>query len=192
MANYEDTLIQQSKEGDPDAFNQLVERYQGQVYNVSLRMLGNPQDAEDLTQETFVLAWKAIPRFKGGNFRAWILRIASNACTDVLRSRKGRRVDPMDEVFPDYNPLQSEAEAPEDHVLREEVSHFISEQLLLLSEEQRLVIILADLQGLSYEEIAQVTRCSIGTVKSRLSRARSNLRDLLLEHKELLPAEFRL
>ncbi|MBM3132265.1 MAG: sigma-70 family RNA polymerase sigma factor [Chloroflexi bacterium] len=192
MASYEDSLIQQSRDGDLDSFNQLVEKYQGQVYNLSLRMLGNPQDAEDLTQETLVLGWKALPGFKGGNFRAWILRIASNACTDVLRSKKGRKADSLEAVFPEYNPLPSEIESPEDQVLREEVAQFLHEQLLLLSEDQRLVVILADLQGLSYEEVAQIANCSLGTVKSRLSRGRANLRDLLLEHQELLPTEFRL
>lgn len=192
MTSYEEALILRSKDGDLDAFNLLVEKYQSQVYNLTLRMLGNSQDAEDSTQETFLLAWKAIPGFKGGSFRAWLLRIASNACTDVLRSRKGRRVDSLDATFPEFNPIPSELESPEDHALRQEVAELIAGQLLRLSEDQRLVVTLADLQGLSYEEIAQVMNCSLGTVKSRLSRGRSNLRDLLLEYKEHLPPEFRL
>lgn len=192
MTSYEDSLIQQSKAGDLDSFNLLIETYQGQVYNLTFRMLGNPQDAEDTTQETFILAWKAISGFKGGSFRAWILRIASNACTDVLRSKKSRKADSLDAIFPEFNPLPSETESPEDHVLRDEVAQLIGRELMHLSEDQRLVVTLADLQELSYEEISHILNCSLGTVKSRLSRGRGNLRDLLAEHQELLPPEFRL
>ncbi|MDD5095217.1 MAG: sigma-70 family RNA polymerase sigma factor [Dehalococcoidia bacterium] len=192
MITYEDDLIQQSKEGDLDAFNQLVETYQGQVYNLALRMLGTPQDAEDVSQEAFVLAWKAIRNFRGENFRAWLFRIASNACTDLLRSKRSRKAESLDDIFPESNPLPSPGDSPEDCVLQEELSEFIARTLLYLSEDQRLVVTLADLQDFSYEEIAQITHTSLGTVKSRLSRGRANLRDLLLERRELLPPEIRL
>lgn len=192
MTSYEEDLIQRSKDGDLDSFNQLIEIYEGQIYNLTFRMLGNPQDAEDIAQEAFVLAWKAVPGFKGGSFKAWLFRIASNACTDLLRSKKSRKADSLDAIFPEYNPLPSSIESPEEHTLREEVARLIGQQLLSLSEEQRLVVTLADLQGLSYEEIAQITNCSLGTVKSRINRGRANLRNLLLKHQELLPPEFRL
>jgi len=191
MTTHEDELIIHSKDGNLDAFNQLVERYQQQVYNIALRMLGSPQDAEDTTQDIFVQAWKAIGSFRGQNFRAWLFRIASNACTDVIRSKKSRKADSLDAIFPEYNPLPSAIESPEEQVMREEVSQLIARQLLYLSEDQRLVITLADLQGLSYEEISQITGSSLGTVKSRLNRGRSNLRDLLMKYQELLPPEFR-
>ncbi|MBT9159599.1 MAG: RNA polymerase sigma factor [Dehalococcoidia bacterium] len=192
MTSYEDQLIRQSMDGDLDSFNQLVESYQRPIYNLALRMLGNPQDAEDASQETFVLAWKSIRGFRGGSFRTWFFRIASNACTDQLRRRRRQQTDSLDALFPEHNPLPSSAESPEDHLLREELSQLISQHLLLLDEEQRLVVTLADLQGFSYEEIAQITNSSLGTVKSRLNRGRANLRDLLLKDRELLPPEFRL
>ena len=192
MAGYEDELIQQSKDGHLDSFNSLVEMYQGQIYNLTLRMLGNPQDAEDVTQETFVLAWKGIRSFRGDNFKAWLLRVASNSCTDLLRSRKRTKADSLDAIYPEYNPLPSPNETPEDYVLRQDLNQLISKHLLLLSEEQRLVVTLSDLQGLHYEEIAEITNTSLGTVKSRLSRGRANLRNSLLKHRELLPPEFRL
>jgi len=188
----EEELIRQSKDGDLDSFNQLVERYQGQVYNITLRMLGHPQDAEDTTQETFILAWKAINRFRGGSFKAWLFRIASNACTDLLRSSGRRKADSLDSLFSEYNPLPSSVGSPEDYALQEELHQLISQCLLSLPEEQRLVVILADLQGFSYEEIAQTTNSSSGTVKSRLSRGRANLRKVLLHYREHLPPEFRL
>ncbi|MCL0037008.1 sigma-70 family RNA polymerase sigma factor [Dehalococcoidia bacterium] len=192
MPTYEEELIQQSKDGDLDSFNQLVERYQGQVYNLAMRMLGNRQDAEDATQEIFILSWKAIGSFRGGTFRTWIFRVAARFCTDEVRRRRGRQVDSLDAMFPEHNPLPSSAESPEDHLLREDLSQLISQHLLCLAEEQRLVVTLADLQGFTYEEIAQITNSSIGTVKSRLNRGRANLRDLLLKNRELLPPEFRL
>ncbi len=191
MATHEDELILHSKEGNLEAYNQIVERYQQQVYNIALRMLGSPQDAEDITQEIFVQAWRALHSFRGKNFRAWLLRIASNACRDFLRSKRSRKADSLDAIFPEYNPIPSSAESPEDYAMREEVSALIARQLLYLSEDQRLVVTLADLQGLSYEEIAEVTNTSLGTVKSRLNRGRANLRDLLLKYQELLPHEFR-
>ena len=192
MDNFEDELIGRCRDGDLDSFNQLVEKYQTQIYNFIFRILGNTQDAEDVTQEAFLLSWKAIRSFKGGNFRAWLFRIASNVCTDLLRSKKSRRADSLDSMYPEYNPLPSSEESPEDHTLREELSLLISKHLLSLSPDQRIVVTLADLQGLSYDEIAQITSSSLGTVKSRLNRGRANLRDLLLQHRELLPPEFRL
>jgi len=188
----EEELIWQSKNGDLDSFNQLIERYQGQVYNLALRMLGNHQDAEDITQEAFILAWKAINKFRGGSFKAWLFRISSNVCTDLLRSSQRRRADSLDSLFSEYNPLSNSAKSPEEHALQEELHQLISQCLLSLPEEQRLVVILADLQGFSYEEISQATNSSSGTVKSRLSRGRTNLRKVLLQYREHLPSEFRL
>ena len=192
MTDKELTQIERSKTGDITAFNELVEDYQKQVYDLAFRMLGNSPDAEDITQEAFVLAWKSIRSFRGGSFRAWLFRIASNACTDVLRKKQRHRVDSLDAIFPEYNPLPSTAESPEDSVIREELTALISKSLLILSEDQRLVVALADLQGFSYEEIAEITNSSLGTVKSRLNRGRTNLRDMLLQKMELLPPQFRL
>ena len=191
MTTHEDELILLSKEGNLDSYNNLVEIYQQQVYNIALRMLGSPQDAEDITQDIFVQSWKALGSFRGQNFRAWLFRIASNACRDFLRSKKSRKADSLDAIFPEYNPLPSSLESPEENILKDEVSQLIAQQLLHLSEDQRIVVTLADLQGLSYEEIAQITDTSLGTVKSRLNRGRTNLRDLLLKYEELLPLEFR-
>jgi len=189
MAEQEE-LVQQAKAGELNSFNRLVEKYQGQVYNLSWRMLGNAQDAEDATQETFVLAWQSLPRFKGGDFKTWLLRIASNVCIDRLRANRRHQTVPLDELLKD--PMVSQLESPEEGVLREELAELLNRCLLALPEKQRLVVILADVQGLSYEEIAQITGTSLGTVKSRLNRGRMNLRSLLLRQKELLPPEFRL
>lgn len=186
----EEELIWQAKAGELESFNQLVERYQRQIYNLSRRMLGNAQDAEDATQEAFVSAWQAISRFKGGSFKAWLLRIASNVCKDYVRANRRHQTVPLNEQSSD--PPTNPVESPEDGALREELTELLDRNLLALPENQRLVVILTDVQGLSYEEVAKVTGTSLGTVKSRLNRGRENLRNLFLRQKELLPPEFRL
>lgn len=172
----------------------LVEQYQRLVYNIALRMLGNAEAAEDATQDTFLSAYKAMGNFRGGSFKSWILRIASNSCLDKLRVSRRYRVISLDTLLldPDSLPQSNNNESPEDYAMRQELGRFLNEGLAHLSEDQRLVVILSDIQGLTYEEVAQVTRSSLGTVKSRLNRGRTRLKDFLLQRKELLPPEFRL
>ena len=183
-------LAQGSKEGNLDSFNMLVERHQKTVYNVALRMLGDPSAAEDAAQDAFFSAWKNIRSFRGGNFRAWLLCITSNVCRDQLRKRK-RHPSISLESLPFEPKESSSSESPEDYVLRREIRDQIQNGLANLPSEQRLAVILCDIQGLSYEEIAQVMKCSLGTVRSRISRGRAQLRDYLLK-RELLPPGFRL
>jgi RNA polymerase sigma-70 factor (ECF subfamily) len=190
----EDKLISRSQAGDIDAFNLLVEQYQRLVYNLALRMLGNAEAAEDACQDTFLSAYRAISKFRGGSFKAWILRIASNSCHDKLRAARRCRAVSLDTLLlePEAQDPANNDESPEDYVLRQELGRFLNDGLAHLPEDQRLVLILSDIQGFSYEEIAQVTGCSLGTVKSRLNRGRNRLKDFLLQRKELLPPEFRL
>jgi RNA polymerase sigma-70 factor (ECF subfamily) len=189
----EQEFISRSKAGDLEAFNRLVELYQRLVYNIALRMLGNAESAEDVTQDTFVSAYKAIGGFRGGSFKAWILRIASNSCRDKMRVAKRARLTSLDDLVEEAGDfiMDDKTESPEDYAMRRELGRFLSGCLGLLPEDQRMVVILCDVQDLSYEEISQVTGSSLGTVKSRLNRGRSRLRDLLLQRGELLPAEFR-
>ncbi len=185
-------LLQASKNGDVEAFNLLVLEYQGQIYNVCYRILGDPSAAEDMTQEAFVSAYKNIGRFKEGNFRAWLYRIASNACRDYLRSpriRKNQSLEVIEETS-EYV-LTSNLESPDSFAIRKELSGIIQEALLNLPEDQRLALILVDVQGMSYEETSTILDTPIGTVKSRLSRARESVRLQLVEQRELLPAQFR-
>jgi RNA polymerase sigma-70 factor (ECF subfamily) len=190
----EQDLISRSKSGDVEAFNLLVEQYQRPVYNLALRMLGNAEAAEDASQDTFISAYKAIGKFRGGSFKSWVLRIAANSCHDKLRVARRYRVVSLDTLLlePDELLQANNNESPEDYALRRELGRFLNEGLTHLPEAQRLVIILSDVQGLSYEEVAQVAGCSLGTVKSRLNRGRTRLRDFLLQREELLPSKFRL
>lgn len=189
----EHECIARSQGGDVEAFNQLVEQYQRLVYNLALRMMGNAETAEDATQDAFLSAYRAIGKFKGGSFKAWILRIAANSCHDKMRMARRARVVSLDDLLQesgDFMP-DNNIESPEDYALRRELGRFLNEGLTHLPEDQRLVIILCDIQGLSYEEICQATGSSLGTVKSRLNRGRARLRDFLLRNRELLPSKFR-
>jgi RNA polymerase sigma-70 factor (ECF subfamily) len=189
----EQELISRSQSGDIQAFNDLVELYQRQVYNVALRMLGSAETAEDATQDTFVSAYRAIARFRGGSFKAWILRIAANSCRDKMRVSRRASIVSLDSLMEEVGDFIADdrAESPEDYAERRELGRLLDGSLAHLPEDQRLVVVLSDIQGLTYEEIAQVIGISLGTVKSRLSRARLRLRELLLQRRELLPDEFR-
>ena len=186
----DDELIQASQDGSLAAFNLLVERYQRQVYNVALRMLGNPTEAEDVAQETFLSAYKHIKSFRGELFRSWLLRIATNACHDVFRRSSRRPASSLDLYLEgDEAPrdIPDPAVGPESIALQREQREGLARLLRELPREQRAALVLSDIQGLSYEEIAQVTGEALGTVKSRLSRARARMRDLLRGQGELFP-----
>lgn len=175
-------LIRRSQEGDLSAFNQLVETYQRGAYNIALRLLGNVDAAQDATQDAFLSAWRAIGKFRGGSFKAWLWRIVTNACRDQLRSLRRRPTTSLDAL-----PIEpgNAAHSPEDYASRLELGEEIQKGLASLPLDQRLAVILCDIQGLSYEEIAQVTRTSLGTVKSRISRGRAQLRDYLVRQGTL-------
>ncbi|MCY4580330.1 MAG: sigma-70 family RNA polymerase sigma factor [Chloroflexi bacterium] len=185
-------LIRRSKEGDLDAFNEIVARYQRQVFNTAARVLGGTSHADDATQETFISAYRAIGSFRGVNLAPWLLRIAKNQCYDMIRSMRRRPADSLEENLanPSFVRAQSGGSA-EDETLRSELGAEIQRAILSLPVDQRLVVTLIDVQGFSYEEAAEAAEVSIGTVKSRLSRGRARVRDHLRGLGELLPPEFR-
>ena len=191
----EDWLTERARRGDLDAFNTLVYRYQTPLYNLCLRMLGTRESAEDATQESFLLAYRGMNRFQGGNSRAWFYRIAANACYDELRRRARRPARSLDAMMEDeerpFTPATPEA-GPEEEVLQGELRREIERGLLTLPEEQRLAVVLCDLHGFSYDEIAEVMRGSLGTVKSRVSRGRARLREQMRHSGEPLPRVKRL
>ncbi|MDO8611298.1 MAG: sigma-70 family RNA polymerase sigma factor [Dehalococcoidia bacterium] len=194
MQTDEASLIERSQRGDLDAFNALVVAYQGQVYSVCLRMLGSPQPAEDATQEAFIAAFRAVSRFRRGSLRAWLFRIAANVCYDELRRRRSRPQVPLEASAGDERPAAEPAspdEPLEERAVRQELARCLEGGLASLPADQRLAVILRDVQGLAYEEVAEATGASLGTVKSRISRGRAALRDFLLAQGELLPSRFR-
>lgn len=185
-------LVARSREGDLAAFNVIVERYQAQVLSVAWRVVGTRASAEDITQETFISAYRAIGKFRGGSLRAWLFRIASNLGVDFLRSSKRRPEDSLDQSLePPAFQVASGDETPEQAALRGELGGEIQKAILSLPDDQRVALLLIDVQGLSYDEAAEATGASVDTVKSRLSRARGKVRDILVKRPELLPDKFR-
>jgi RNA polymerase sigma-70 factor (ECF subfamily) len=181
-----------AREGDLSAFNELVVEYQALVYNVCYRMLGQAQAAEDAAQEAFVSAWRNIGTLRGEAFRPWVLRIAANLCRDELRRRVRRPSSSLNAALeagvpepPDDDPL------PEDTALNAELRAGLDAALAALPDDQRTAIVLCDVDGLDYSEIAAVMKTSLGTVKSRIARGRLRLREALLRQPELLPGRFR-
>ncbi len=195
MVNEEQRLVEAGQRGDVEAFNQIVRLYESRVYNLCYRMLGDPDAAADATQDSFISAYRSLRSFRGGVFRSWLLRIATNNCYDVLRARKRRPAISLDAAREPNDQgagfdIADTGESPDDFALRHELGAAIQQGLAALPEDQRIVVILSDVQGMAYEEIAQITSTNLGTVKSRLSRGRARLRDLL-KQGELLPARYR-
>jgi len=192
----EASLIAAAQQGRVDAFNELVLAYQQQVYNLAYRILGDPASAADAAQDAFISAFENIGRFRGGSFKSYLLRIVSNRCYDELRRWKRRPATSFEdfgEVDEDANPaLTNGGERPEDYAERQEMARVIQAGIETLPPDQRITLALSDVQGLSYQEIAEAMEVSLGTVKSRLARARGKLRDYLQAQGELLPARYRL
>jgi RNA polymerase sigma-70 factor (ECF subfamily) len=191
----EKALIAAAQRGEAPAFNRLVLIYQSMVYNLAYRILGDADAAADASQDAFLSAFRAIKKFRGGSFKSWLLRIVTNACYDQLRYKQRRPTSPLEALFVETDPspfFTDSTEGPEDYALRQELGQVIQTGLNTLPPDQRIALVLSDVQGFSYQEIAKVTRSSLGTVKSRLSRGRAKLRDYLLEQGELLPARYRL
>lgn len=191
-------LIQDAQQGDLDAFNRLILAYQDRVYNQAFRVLGDSQSADDAAQDAFISAYKNLRSFRGGSFRAWLLRIVTNACYDELRRRKRRPTTPLEPVDDEGDEIESPhwiadpGELPEDNIVRSELGDAIQECLDRLPEDFRVVVVLVDVQGLDYLEASDVIGKPLGTIKSRLARARNRMRECLQGFWELLPHSMRL
>jgi RNA polymerase sigma-70 factor (ECF subfamily) len=184
----EERLVAAAQRGDVNAFNQLVLAYQQMAYNVAYRILSNPDAAMDATQDAFLRGFQGLSRFRGGSFRAWVLRIVTNCSYDQLRYKQRRPSASIDDLVEEEEHstlLQSDDEAPEDYIERRELSRELQQAMDSLPEDQRLTLILSDIEGLNYQEIAETTLVSLGTVKSRLSRARAKMRDCIRAQREL-------
>jgi len=187
-------LVARGRDGDLNAFNILVEHYQRALYNLCLRMLSSPQAAEDATQEAFIAAYRGLHRFRGGSFRAWLFRIGANACHDEHRRRRSRPALSLDQPHGEEQrtlDLANPGPTLDERVEQLELGRALQDALAALPIDQRLAVVLCDVQGLDYAEIAVAMNVSLGTVKSRISRARSHLRTLLLAQRELLSSRFR-
>jgi RNA polymerase sigma-70 factor (ECF subfamily) len=183
----EQRLIAEAQRGDLASFNALVEQYERLIHAVALRLLRDRQLAEDVTQDAFIRAFSSLDQYAGGSFRAWLTRIATNRCYDLLRSAKRRPAESLDAEIVETEPRWSVEPVPDDPervAMRSALGRRLERALDLLPDEQRVVVILYDVHGYEYGEISQITDLSLGTVKSRLSRARARLRETLKADKE--------
>lgn len=189
-------LIRQAQRGDLDAFNTLVLHYQDRAYTVAYRIMADSASAADAAQEAFITAYRRLDTYRGGSFRAWLLRIVTNTCYDELRRRKRRPATSIDDLpgaeLDDGPALPDDAPTPEQVALHSELNRAIQDCIDSLGEAQRIILVLSDIEELSYQEVAVIAGVKVGTVKSRLSRARVSVRDCLQTVQELLPASFRL
>jgi len=189
----EDVLVARAVSGDRGAFTQLVEHYQSACYGLAWRLLGDPDQAADAAQDAFVHAYDAIGKYRGGLFRSWLLRITANASYDILRRAQRRPTTTLPDVE------EGEAELPDrsspDPALeagRAELYRHLDIALRRLPEDQRTAVVLCDVYGMDYGEVASATESALGTVKSRIHRGRLRLRELMAEHRELFLNEARL
>ena len=177
-------LVKRSQEGDHQAFRALVERYEARIYTLACRFIGDRELARDAAQEAFLKAYQALSQFRGkSTFYTWLYRVSLNVCLDIARKEsRGVEMDSLDtmtgsrDIVPEY---LFDSEAPGGEVEREELSRIIQGVLNTLSPDHRTVVVLKDIEGLSQKEISETMGCSVGTVKSRLSRARAEMRDVL-------------
>lgn len=181
----EQELVHSAQKGDTSAFGQLVEAHQSKIYSLCYRMTGNAEDAADLTQEVFLSAWRSLSRFQEqSSFGTWVYRMATNASIDFLRREKRRQVLSM---TMEEDSEERQAQVPDEryspHRLLEqkEARQAVVDALAALSPEHRQVLVLREMEGLSYQEIGQLLDLEEGTVKSRIARARLALRDFLIK-----------
>ena len=167
--------LKRAVRGDERAFEALIEPYADATYRLCLRMMGNEQDAADMAQEAFLRAWRSLSSYKGqSRFSTWLYRVTSNVCLESMQVLEENGFEPVDP-----------AETPEMALDRAELRRDLAEAISQLGSEQRAALILRDVQGLPYEEISQILDLNLNTVKSRISRARSALREILLGKTEL-------
>lgn len=181
----ESALLSAARTGDLEAFNQIVLFYQDRIFSLAVRIMGDEAAAEDVTQDTFLTAYRSLPGFRNGSFRSWLYRIATNNCYDALRRLKSHPVQPLEldgeseERFPPGFDFSNSSPSPEKEYERHEMEQTLQRAINQLEMDFRTVVVLVDLQDFSYQEAAQILRVPIGTVKSRLARARRQLRHLL-------------
>jgi RNA polymerase sigma-70 factor, ECF subfamily len=191
-------LVEAAKNGDLDAFNRLILTYQDMAYNLAARMLSDDDAAADVTQMAFLSAYRSLDSFRGGSFKSWVLRMVSNACYDELRRRKRRPTVPLEPMTEEEEEVESPAwladdgPSPEDEMERSELNQAIQRCLNGLPDEFRAVVVMVDIEGLDYQEVSLAAGKPLGTIKSRLARARLKMRDCLRQFGELLPSVLRL
>ena len=186
----ENILIERAKNGDLEAFEALIIDYEQLVYNIIYRLMGNPEDTYDLSQETFIKVYTKINQFDGtSKFSTWLYRIATNTCLDELRRRRGKETFSLDQkIEGEEGSVHPEQE---NKIVEKEKAQIIQKALSEVNEKNREVLVLRDIQQLSYDEIAEILKISLGTVKSRIARGRQQVKKILMQDKEPFASYFR-
>lgn len=193
----EQALIRLALDGDLNAFNRLVLEFQDIAYNVAYRIMGESDMAEDATQEAFISMYQKLHTYHGGSFKSWILRIVTNACYDELRRQKRKPITALEPELDDGDLMESpkwmmdDSQEPDEALDQSELDEAIQHCIEGLDEKYRLVAVMIDVAGEDYETVSNLIQRPLGTVKSRLARARQKLQDCLQEFWELLPTSFR-
>jgi RNA polymerase sigma-70 factor (ECF subfamily) len=193
----EKTLIRAAQRGDLEAFNQLVLRYQNLLFGIALRLLNDEDMASDAVQEALISAFRRFHTFRGDSLRSWLARVVVNACYDELRKKRRQHSVPLEQYNAEGDEIETsfwlvDAQAdPEVQYEASELEGAIQKSLNKLPSIYRLMLVLVDIEGLSYEEAAMAARVPVGTVKSRLARARLQMQKSLQSAGELLPASYR-
>ncbi len=183
-------LVERAGRGDSAAFEQLMEAHESRMYAVALRMCGNREDAQDCLQEAMIRIYRAMGSFKGqSSFATWAYRITMDSCLDELRRRKNRQATSLDALLDVGFSPADEVNTPERSSLAEEKKRALERAIAELPEDMKAAVVLRDVQGLSYEEIADVLQANVGTIKSRISRGREKLRQILVKQPELFGNE---
>lgn len=186
-------LVHASLSGDSEAFGELVKKYEKLIYNTSYQLIGNPDDAFDVSQETFIKAYRSLGSFRGDSkFSTWLYKICQNAARDYIRSKSRQKTVSLT-VNDDDDTKEVQLDIPDDDISsqpdrsleREEIRTVVREAIAKLSEDHKNVIVLRDIEGYSYEDISEILNLEIGTVKSRLNRARLAIKDFLINRNFL-------
>jgi RNA polymerase sigma-70 factor, ECF subfamily len=193
----EGALIQDALDGELNAFNTLVLHYQDLAYNIAFRIMGEHAAADDAVQEGFISAYRKLEQYRGGSFKSWLLRIVTNNCYDELRRRQRQPVTPLKPELPGGETLEDpywiedKSASPEEQSEQAELQAAIQRCINTLDRKFKIVLVLVDVEGMDYQAAAEVAGMPIGTVKSRLARARERVQDCLQGFWELLPEIFR-
>ena len=181
----EKLLVKKAQKGDHKAFEQLMEEHFKKIYNIAYRMTGNPDDASDMTQEVMIKLFRNIGSFKGDSkFSTWVYRVATNTCLDELKKGRRHSHTSLNTEYDTGNgeityEVEDTSPTPEEMTEKKELRSMVADAVQRLSPGHRAAIILRDIKGFSYDEIAKILNCSEGTVKSRISRARASLKEVL-------------
>lgn len=185
----ESKLLSRAQRGDPDAFERLITPYEKRVYALALRMMGNAEDARDAAQDAMVRLWRALPDYRErASLSTWIYKITTSACLDALRKRRVRAQESLEAMMEDGFAPTSGVDEPSEALLRRARAEQVREGMQRLPDDLRAALILRDVQGERYEDVAQTLGLNVGTVKSRIHRAREKLCEFLTQSPELFGA----